>query len=131
MMVITLLLLGLLTCAHAPLTFATCQLRHIYDCILKQIWVVCLSLCPLHMASQLACCYADAVEGVFVFLGIGNSTLQTTEKLHTPRFKMDDSMMPVGAALHASMALQYLRTSRPVAKTATRSYQAQGRSNEL
>ena len=57
--------------------------------------------------------HADAVEGVFVFLGIGNDSLQTNQKLHTPRFKMDDSMMPVGAALHASMALQYLSDNQP------------------
>lgn len=100
-------------------------------CILKRIRVVCLALCQGHMARQLACCYADAVEGVFVFLGIGNSTLQTAEKLHTPRFKMDDSMMPVGAALHASMALQYLRTSHPAGKTGQGSSQAQGSSDEL
>lgn len=64
------------------------------------------------------CGYADAVQGVFVFLGIGNTTLQTTQKLHTPLFKMDDSMMPVGAALHASMALQYLYTDQPSTGTA-------------
>lgn len=95
-------------------------------CTLKQIWVVCLALCP----AQLACCYADAVEGVFVFLGIGNTTLQTAAKLHTARFKMDDSMMPVGAALHASMALHYLRTSHP-GKTGQGFSQAKGRSDEL
>ena len=100
-------------------------------CILKQTWVVCLALCPGHLAIQLACCFADAVEGVFVFLGTGNSTLQTAEKLHTPRFKMDDSMMPVGAALHASMALQYLRTSHPAGKLGQGSSEAQGRGDEL
>ena len=66
---------------------------------------------------------ADAVGGVFVFLGIGNDTLQTTHKLHTPHFKMDDSMMPVGAALHVSMALSYLedkQTAR-IARPATMS----------
>ena len=80
---------------------------------------------------QLLCGYADAVHGVFVFLGIGNSTLQTTEKLHTPRFKMDDSMMPVGAAIHASMALQYLRSARPAGTAATELYKAHSRSDEL
>ena len=48
-------------------------------------------------------------EGAFIFLGIGNATLQTDQKLHTPRFRMDDSMLPVGAALHASVAMQYLQ----------------------
>lgn len=84
----------------------------------------------LHEKS-VACGYADAVQGVFVFLGIGNSSLQTTEKLHTPRFKMDDSMMPVGAALHASMALEWLNDSRPAGKAPTATYKAQSRSDEL
>ena len=83
------------------------------------------------MRSQLLCGYADAVQGVFVFLGIGNSSLQTTEKLHTPHFKMDDSMMPVGAALHASMALQWLQDGRTAGKAPTDSHKAQSRSNEL
>jgi len=48
-------------------------------------------------------------EGAFIFLGIGNATLQTDQKLHTPRFRMDDSMLPVGAALHAIVAMQYLQ----------------------
>jgi len=51
---------------------------------------------------------ADVADGAFIFLGIANTTLQTDQKLHTPRFKVDDSMMPVGAALHASVAMQYL-----------------------
>jgi len=51
----------------------------------------------------------DVAEGAFIFLGIGDATLQTDQKLHTPRFRMDDSMLLVGATLHASVAIQYLQ----------------------
>ena len=56
---------------------------------------------------------AEVAEGAFIFLGIGNTSLLTNRKLHTPQFKMDDSMMPVGAALHVGVAMQYIRDRQP------------------
>ena len=98
-----------------------------HDCIIA----IAQSQCCISLRSHLLCGYADAVQGVFVFLGIGNSSLQTTEKLHTPLFKMDDSMMPVGAALHTGMALQWLKDGRLAGKAPTETYKAQSKSDEL
>ena len=53
--------------------------------------------------------FADAANGAFVFLGIANTKLGTDQLLHTPRFQMDESMLPVGAAMHASVATTFLQ----------------------
>lgn len=52
---------------------------------------------------------AEAAPGAFVFLGIANPQLGTDQLLHTPRFQMDEAMLPVGAALHANVALAFLQ----------------------
>lgn len=52
---------------------------------------------------------ADAANGAFVFLGIANTELGTNQLLHTPHFQMDESMLPVGAAMHANVAMTFLQ----------------------
>lgn len=49
------------------------------------------------------------VPSTFVFLGIGDRDKGTDVSLHNPKFQMDESQMPLGAALHASVALQFLQ----------------------
>jgi len=51
---------------------------------------------------------SGAVPGCFAFLGTGNSSLGTDVGLHRPTFKLDESQLPTGAALHAAVALEYL-----------------------
>jgi IAA-amino acid hydrolase len=53
---------------------------------------------------------ADVVPGVFTFLGIHNESAGSVHNLHTSRFVMDESQLPLGAALHASMALDFLNS---------------------
>ncbi|KAK9797378.1 hypothetical protein WJX73_007694 [Symbiochloris irregularis] len=50
---------------------------------------------------------ADAVPGAFTFLGINNESAGSVHGLHTPRFRMDDSQLPLGAALHTAVALTF------------------------
>ncbi|BDA48415.1 IAA-amino acid hydrolase ILR1-like 5 [Coccomyxa sp. Obi] len=50
---------------------------------------------------------ADAVPGAFTFLGIKNETAGSVHGLHTAQFQMDEAQMPLGAALHASVALNF------------------------
>ena len=52
---------------------------------------------------------AEAAPGTFVFLGIGDEKSGTANKLHTPRMQMLESQLPVGASLHASVALKWLQ----------------------
>jgi len=51
---------------------------------------------------------AEAVPAAMTFLGIRNESVGSVHGLHTPRFRMDESQLPVGAALHAAVALEFL-----------------------
>ena len=43
-----------------------------------------------------------------MFLGIQNEAGGFTHGLHTPQFQLDEEVMPFGAAMHASIALDAL-----------------------
>lgn len=53
-------------------------------------------------------CPADAVPGAFTFLGIHNESVGSVHGLHTPRFQLDESVLHLGSALHAALALQFV-----------------------
>jgi metal-dependent amidase/aminoacylase/carboxypeptidase family protein len=44
-----------------------------------------------------------------VYLGIGNESKQTLAGLHSPNFKLDEDALPLGVALHATVALHALQ----------------------
>lgn len=52
---------------------------------------------------------AQAVPACFAFLGTRNELVGAVHALHNPRFKLDEQVLPLGAALHASWALRYLQ----------------------
>jgi len=54
----------------------------------------------------------ERVPGCFVVLGVGNPSLGATESVHHPKFKVDESALPIGAALHAAYALKTLEMLR-------------------
>ncbi|KXZ45257.1 hypothetical protein GPECTOR_56g353 [Gonium pectorale] len=57
--------------------------------------------------------YGNVVpETAFTFLGIGDPALGTDTGLHSPRFRMDERQLPLGAALHAAVAMEWLGRSR-------------------
>lgn len=60
-------------------------------------------------------CVADAVPAAMSFLGIRNESVSSVHGLHTPRFRMDESQLPVGAALHAAVALGFLESAAAAA----------------
>lgn len=60
------------------------------------------------MAAEDFSFYSKAVPSVFSFLGIGDPVAGTNASLHSPRFAMDERQMPLGAALHAAVALRLL-----------------------
>ena len=47
---------------------------------------------------------------MFTYLGVGNETAGSIHGLHTPKFILDESVLPLGAALHAAMAFHVLRS---------------------
>jgi metal-dependent amidase/aminoacylase/carboxypeptidase family protein len=42
--------------------------------------------------------------GVFVLIGSGNEQLGTTHGVHTPLFKLDESVLSAGSAMHVMFA---------------------------
>jgi len=52
--------------------------------------------------------YLRRVPGVFVGLGIQSEEAGSTYSVHHPRFMMDESALPTGAALHVAYALRSL-----------------------
>lgn len=56
--------------------------------------------------------FTQAMPSTFLFMGIADEALGTTQNLHSPRFKLDESVLPKGAALFASLAAEYLAAGR-------------------
>jgi len=50
------------------------------------------------------------IPGCFVFMGIGPVAANATQAaaLHTPDFQLEEARLPLGAAMHASLALTFL-----------------------
>lgn len=52
--------------------------------------------------------FGQKFPAAFVFLGIKNEVIGSTAALHNPNFKVDENVLHIGAALHTSLALEYL-----------------------
>ncbi|KAI4381882.1 hypothetical protein MLD38_007907 [Melastoma candidum] len=65
------------------------------------------------MGSEDFAFYQEVIPGEFYFVGVGNSN--NFETAHTPYFQINEDALPSGAALHASLASEYiLRHTRRV-----------------
>lgn len=64
--------------------------------------------CPPTMGAEDFSFYSQKMPGAFFWLGIKNETLGSTYSLHSPYFFMDEQALPIGAALHAAVAMAYL-----------------------
>ncbi|KAK8459213.1 hypothetical protein SEVIR_2G101800v4 [Setaria viridis] len=54
--------------------------------------------------------YAQRMAGAFFTIGVGNkSTMVTVHSTHSPHFVIDEDVLPIGAALHAAVATEYLK----------------------
>jgi amidohydrolase len=63
------------------------------------------------MASENFGFYLRKYPGVLAFLGTGDERLDTCWPHHHPRFNIDESQLPLGAALHAEYALRFFAGS--------------------
>ena len=54
--------------------------------------------------------HAAHVPTCFTFLGIRDDKLGSVHGLHTPKFKLDESVLQTGAAMHAALATEFLDT---------------------
>lgn len=52
--------------------------------------------------------FAEAIPGLFYYVGMKNETWGPSKSGHSPYFKLNEDALPYGAALHASLATRYL-----------------------
>jgi IAA-amino acid hydrolase len=63
---------------------------------------------PSFMGSEDFAFYLDKVRGSFLLLGTRNEKIGAIYPPHNPHFTIDDDVLPIGAAIHASFAHSYL-----------------------
>jgi len=63
---------------------------------------------PLQMGSEDFSYYGEKIPGTFFLLGCGNMEKGTDNQHHSPRFNVDDDVLPTGTALLAGFAWQFL-----------------------
>ncbi|CAN6197414.1 unnamed protein product [Urochloa humidicola] len=69
-----------------------------------------VKLSPPVMCSEDFGFYAQRMAGAFFNIGIRNeSTVATVHPAHSPYFVVDEDVLPIGAAFHASVAIEYLK----------------------
>ncbi|KAL0338673.1 UNVERIFIED_CONTAM: IAA-amino acid hydrolase ILR1-like 7 [Sesamum angustifolium] len=60
------------------------------------------------MAAEDFSFYAQKIPAAFFMIGIRNETMKSVKGLHSPHFVVDEDVLPLGASLHAAVALAYL-----------------------
>lgn len=60
--------------------------------------------------------FANAIPGHFSFLGMQDETKGYASS-HSPLYRINEDALPYGAAIHASMAVQYLNDKKPSKRT--------------
>jgi amidohydrolase len=65
---------------------------------------------PPMMISEDFSRYQEKVPGTFFFLGAGNEAIGASHPHHSPKFDIDESVLPLGAALLAAFALRAMVT---------------------
>ncbi|KAF5750555.1 IAA-amino acid hydrolase [Tripterygium wilfordii] len=63
---------------------------------------------PLTMLAEDFSFYAQKIPAAFFMIGTRNETHHPVKPLHTPYLVIDEAVLPVGAALHAAVAMSYL-----------------------
>ncbi|XP_022768168.1 IAA-amino acid hydrolase ILR1-like 6 isoform X2 [Durio zibethinus] len=52
--------------------------------------------------------YSEVVPAAFFYIGVRNETLGSIHTGHSPYFMIDEDVLPIGAAVHATIAERYL-----------------------
>ncbi|RCV10264.1 hypothetical protein SETIT_2G098500v2 [Setaria italica] len=68
---------------------------------------------PQTMGGEDFAFYAQRAAGAFFMIGVGNeTTMEKVRPVHSPYFVMDEEALPVGAAFHAAVAIEYLNKNQ-------------------
>ncbi|GLJ55290.1 hypothetical protein SUGI_1186470 [Cryptomeria japonica] len=58
--------------------------------------------------------YQQKIPVGFFWIGAKNESIEAVHNLHSPYFFLDEEVLPLGAALHATIALKYLENEGPL-----------------
>ncbi len=70
-----------------------------------------LQLNPLMVAEDFSY-YLEHTLGCFVFIGSKNTKNHCDKGLHHEKFKLDESVLPLGVATHIQVAMDYIRNKQ-------------------
>lgn len=65
-------------------------------------------LLPITMGSEDFSFFTQKTSALIFVIGTRNETLKSDRVLHSPYFFIDEGAFPIGAALHAAVAISYL-----------------------
>jgi len=79
-----------------------------------------VKLSPRVMYAEDFAMYLQRIPGAFLFVGIAtNATHSAHNDLHSPHFVANEDVLPIGAALHTSLALSFLQERAAAADLGT------------
>ena len=67
-----------------------------------------VTLSPQVMAAEDFGFYAQGFPAAFFEIGVRGGDMEEVHHVHSPHFVMDEDALPVGAALHAAVAIEFL-----------------------
>ncbi|KAL5723549.1 IAA-amino acid hydrolase ILR1-like 1 [Ranunculus cassubicifolius] len=67
-----------------------------------------VEIAPPCMGSEDFAFYLDHVPGSFIFVGTKSEKAQSFHPAHSPYYAIDEDVLPIGAAVHASFAHSYI-----------------------
>nr|ACL52754.1 unknown [Zea mays] len=70
-------------------------------------------LCPQFMAAEDFGFYAQRIPAAFFSVGVRDEATGKVHHVHSPHLDIDEAALPVGAALHAAVAMEYLNKHAP------------------
>jgi IAA-amino acid hydrolase len=74
------------------------------------------------MAAEYFAFYAQRFAGAYFMIGVHNHTMKKFHPLHSPYFVIDEDVLPVGAAFHAAVAMEYLNKHTAAANSSEKKY---------
>ncbi|KAJ0088273.1 hypothetical protein Patl1_32652 [Pistacia atlantica] len=65
-------------------------------------------LVPMAMLAEDFSFYSEKMAAAFFYIGTKNETIEEVHRLHSPYLVINEDVLPIGAALHAAVAISYL-----------------------
>ncbi|CAL0324094.1 unnamed protein product [Lupinus luteus] len=94
---------------YIPPTFNSDELHKLFESVAGNMFGVNnVKSSELIMASEDFASYQEAMPGYIFLLGIKNISDEHISVPHNPHFQVDEDALPYGAAIHASLASNYL-----------------------